>query len=336
MNLKAIFFIIISILNIYSRSLHRKRPKDVPTLEIEQSDAPKKYLLKSYHLRPDPLKSFEKNFFEKRMLPETIIGRYSNEEFKTSELNSIINKLISEIQLQKKSYSDFIVLKGLDFDRVTKTGLLILKFKDYPFVLKLFMENAKSFARPYDKSFQVRSLFIMGGCLRHLGGFLRIKNLEHVKKMISASEKWKDRITLPRKWFWLPKDPVWIHIKAHNLGEKYFETNIPAVYAIIADAINLVDERPSSKECLEFSTFTEYNIDPHTINFLIEKETGKIAIIDTEHFPTQVGITEKIKKFEDYFSWYAELGKLYLKRGLFTFKDEREFRARSNKNYYNL
>ena len=43
-------------------------------------------------------------------------------------------------------------------------------------------------------------------------------------------------------------------------------------------------------------------IDPHINNFMIEKNTGKIAIVDTEHFLTLVGIKKRVK-FRGYFSW---------------------------------
>ena len=47
-------------------------------------------------------------------------------------------------------------------------------------------------------------------------------------------------------------------------------------------------------------------IDPHIDNFLVERGTKKLAIIDTEHFLTLVGFKKKVQ-FNGYLSWGTHL-----------------------------
>lgn len=319
------------------RSAHRPRDKNMPTLEIEQSDKNKKYILRTSHLRAIPLKAFNKKYFFKKILPDKIESRKEKNKFISGKkLNKLANKLIQEIEERKKTYSDFKVLKKTDFNPITKTGLLVAKFKDYPFVIKLFLETAKNYSRPENRSFSERGLFNMGGCIRHLAGFTRVKNAQRCRKKIAQSEKWKDKVILPRKWFWIPEKSGWINIKAYNLGEQPFKVSLPKTYAIIADAIELENKNPTDETCLELSDFFDYNIDPHKVNFLTEKHTGKIALIDTEHFPTMIGATEKVKPAKDYITWYTNITKYYVKNNFFAFKNERKFRTYNTKTYYKL
>jgi len=272
----------------------------------------KTYTFRDSHLREIPLfKTFDLDFFNKNLIPEKIA--IPGGIIAGSEIDEEINKVLDDI-LKRKPIKDFIVLKNLDFNPVTRSGLIILKLKKYPFVLKLFLENAKSLSHPYHNGFQVRSLYLMGGCLRHLAGFTRIKNAQEIKKRCQNDSYWSNRIIVPRKWFWLPKHVTWIDIIGFKIGGKEEQKiSIPKIYGIIADAIEHEhNERPSDSECLKLSTFLDYIVDPHAINFVIEKNTKKLAAIDTEHFPTMVGITEKIKPTSDYLSWYAKLGKKYV------------------------
>lgn len=39
---------------------------------------------------------------------------------------------------------------------------------------------------------------------------------------------------------------------------------------------------------------------------MIEKDSGKMVIIDTEHFPTMIGLKEPLE-FEVYSEWYVKL-----------------------------
>jgi hypothetical protein len=330
------FFLLVSLFTVSAcRSPHRLTKNRLPYIRVSTNKSKKTYTFRDSHLREIPLfKTFDINFFNKNLIPkkiETKIGTLNGKE-----IDHEINKLLKDI-LKRKPIKDFIILKNLDFNPVTRSGLIILKFKKYPLVLKLFLENAKSLSHPYHNGFQVRGLYLMGGCLRHLAGFTRIKNAQEIKIRCQSSSYWSQRVIVPRKWFWLPKKPTWINIIGVNVGGKQEQKiSIPKIYGIIADAIEHDSKiRPSDAECLKLSTFLDYIVDPHSVNFVIEKNTNKIAAIDTEHFPTMVGVTQKIKPAPDYISWYTRLAKKYVK-DFFMFKDEREKIQTNSKTDYPL
>jgi hypothetical protein len=55
---------------------------------------------------------------------------------------------------------------------------------------------------------------------------------------------------------------------------------------------------------------------------MIENNTNKIVIIDTEHFPTTVGIKEKVY-FNNYFEWFSFLAGKCAKDWFFRSKKDR-------------
>jgi hypothetical protein len=56
---------------------------------------------------------------------------------------------------------------------------------------------------------------------------------------------------------------------------------------------------------------------------MIEKNSGKIIIVDTEHFPSFVGLKEEIT-FNNYTEWYLYLaGKCFKNEFLLTKKERR-------------
>lgn len=339
MNVKIVCLTFLSISFLSKgRYAHRPKKSDRPYVIIWQ-DATKKYKLDDSHLRNIPLQTFDKNYFFANLIPSTIQFRYEPEKsVQGSVIKHMIEDLLKEIKSinhkTQVSFNHFNILKKLDFNFVTKTGFLVLKFKDYPFVLKLFIENAKTISHPLSKGFQERGLFIMGGCLRHFGGFTRVKNAQITLEKLKNSD-WETRVTLPRKWFWIPEEASWINMNLVNLDEQEKTFQIPGIYGILCDAIDLDDHaRPEDAECLALSTFLEYTIDPHVINFLKEKNSGKIAIIDTEHFPTLIGATEKINPAKTYSSWYFEMTKHYLSNNFFYLKDSRIKRQKNSKTYY--
>lgn len=340
MKLKKVVIISLCYLQFcHTRSLHRPKTIGLPYIVISQDSEPKKYIFRSSYLRPIPLQIYDQDYFLKKQLPQTISSSKNSEIFfDGKKLGILVEELLVEINnltAKPKNFKHFKVLKHVDFNHVLKTGLIILKFKDYPFVLKLFIENGKSISKLESKSFDQRGIFTMGGCLRHFAGFSRIKNLEKIKNKLDNSH-WKNKVTLPRKWFWLPKNPDFLNIEIHNLLEQTQTVTMPAIYAIICDEILLDKKRPTDEECLNLTTFLEYYIDPHTVNFLLEKNTKNIAIIDTEHFPTMTGKFERIESCGNYFNWYWNLTKHYLKIRMFSFKDERLIRQRNTNTYYSL
>jgi len=318
---------------INSRSIHRPKDPSLPTITTFWHEDPQKFTLADSHWEPYPVfHLFDQSFFNKRLLPVGTLSFRNNktEQVATEHLNVLIEKLLSEIKEQKKKYSHFTVLQKKDFNCRRGCGLMILKFKNYPFVFKLFIETPDSFINPWCKGREPIFFFYMGGGVnRHLTGLTRIKNLEIINKKLKNNPLWSQRISTPRKWYWVPKNPKWIHIHGKNIGNKKKQkTKIPGIYGIIADYIesskNLSLMSPDDrKTALDLCNDLGMLIDPHIQNFFIEKTTKKLVIVDTEHFPTVVGFKEK-KKFNNYLEWYLRLSAKFAKNFFFRTKDERK------------
>ncbi|MFC1842275.1 hypothetical protein ACFLYU_01320 [Candidatus Dependentiae bacterium] len=292
----------------------------------------KKYSIASTQLEIDPIfKTFDKDFFYKNMLPEKITHRYDiNKHTIRQELEQYLEHLFTEIRDKERRYTHFDILRKSNFNRRKRSGLLILKFKNYPFVVKVFMENPKNFVRPYSKGFYPIFFFNMGGGInRHLLGFTRVKNLHNIKKILAQTPKWTNEIETPRKWYWIPKNSKNIELIGTNfIADTEIKTIIPGTYCVIADAIRLkhstfsLFDKEARKKCMSLCNSLGTRIDPHIDNFLLEKKTNKLVIIDTEHFPSIVGLQEG-EQFENYFSWYYRLAIKCLNDMFFKTKKER-------------
>jgi hypothetical protein len=246
----------------------------------------------------------------------------------------LIEGLLKEVRRQKKQYTHFEILKDSNFNHKQRCGLLIVKFKDYPFVLKLFMETPQSFIDPYCKGFENQFFFYMsGGMNRHIAGLTRIRNLELVKKQIDNHPRWQGKIKTPRKWHWLPKNHRWMKINGHNIGEKKeISTLMPSVYAIIADVIDTTEDAPllsaqkKSELVMDLCMDLHLFVDPHADNFVIkyQKEIDEyhISIVDTEHFPSIVGLQEE-PFFTNHLEWYLYLGAKYFQDAFLQTKNDR-------------
>ncbi|EKD29055.1 MAG: hypothetical protein ACD_79C00096G0002 [uncultured bacterium] len=217
------------------RSILRKSENKKPKISVFFLNKPNKvYFFSSNNFEIESLfKTFDKKFFNNNMPPEKITYRYDKtKSVSKKELNTQLQNLIEEIYNKKKQYKYFKILKQANFNRRKKSGLLILKFKDYPFIVKVFMENPKSFVSPYSKGLCPLLFFNMsGGMCRHLLGFTRIKNLHDLQNKILQDPKWSKKTIFPRKWYLLPKDPKYIKIIGTNFDNKN----------TIYDIINTVD-----------------------------------------------------------------------------------------------
>ena len=312
-----------------------KRKKNIPELIVKLEGDEKSYSLKNRHINKHVLATaFDEKLLNNRRLPEDSITTRDNPKltFSGSEMNRQIHHLMEEVERGKKSFSDFEILKMRDFDSKRKSGLVIAKFKDKPFVVKLFIETPESFVSPYSKGFEPWCVFAMGGSTRHLLGFTRIKNMDLMAKQIQEDPEWTKIITMPRKWFWTPRNVKMLEATGKNLDKNVLKFKFPTIYAIVCDEI--IPERVmslgSKKDralCMRLSRFLDLKVDPHTKNFFIEKGTGKIALIDTEHFPTLVGLKRKFK-VNGYFTWYMKLAGKCFKDKLFKSKRDitRRFR----------
>src|SRR5262249_53722005 len=127
-----------------------------------------------------------------------------------------------------------------------------------------------------------------------------------------ACSPWAGYVDIPRKWYHIPPGEKWIEIKGDNIeGKNNLITQFPGTYAIIADAIEAerilsLFDPDDKKIALDICNYLELWIDPHMKNFMIEKGTKKFIIVDTEHFPSSVGLKEKVA-FDSYAAWYIYL-----------------------------
>ena len=293
------------------------------------------FRLRNYHLQEKPFfHLFAESNFKKEQIPDAEIP-FRNQPDKSvhgSVLQASIEKMIDTLlatQRNIKQLNDFIILQSKDYNFKQQVGLLILKSKHYPFVVKLFIERPQTFIDPFHKGMEPIWFFFMGGGInRHLSGFTRIKNLQEVKRKIAASPKWAPLVDFPRKWYTHPKQSKWIHITGKNIGTKAVQTTkIPSIYCIVADAIEaektLSLRSPADRNlALSLCNYLDQYIDSHIENFMLEKQTKKIVIIDTEHFPSVVGFQGKQGTFQSYTQWYLHLAGKCLHDTFFTTKKD--------------
>ncbi len=320
MKIKKLLLIIILLFassNLLSRSVFRLRSPLEPSITARWQGDNLGHTLVHSHLQEGPyFNLFDQNYFFSHLLPSGSIS-FRNNPDKTvtgKQLSLLVEELLQEVEQKKTHYRHFTILKRRDFNTHDQTGLIIAKFNDYPFVLKIFIETPKSFVEPLSKGFETTGLFLLGGGItRHLSGFTRIKNLERLQKKVQTDPYWSKIVEFPRKWYWLPQNPRWMEITGKNMGpEKERTTTIPAIYGLICDYIQV--ERMYSllnhedrKIAMQLSNFLEQQIDPHINNYAVEKETKKIVPIDTEHFPTMVGY-DVPPPCNNYVQWYCQLG----------------------------
>ncbi len=321
----------------YSRSPHRPADPTVPSIKVSwHHDTKVNYEFADSHLQEALFELFDAPFFFNTMLPaDSIHYRYEPHKSVTgAALSQIIEQLLVEIKQLKKrqhkvTFKDFTILKKRDVNKRNHTGLFVVEFKDYPFILKLFVETPEGVVTPLDKGFEPICFYYLAGLSRHFNGFSRIKNLMNVKKIVQADPYWSTRVDFPRKWFWLPKDQQWITIEGKNIGQHQGtkKITIPAIYGIICDKI--VWEKPfcltnqqNRDEALTLCNFLGQRIDSHINNFGIEIQSEKIVPIDFEHFITAVGIEEDLI-CNNYFDWYLHLTHKTVKRLFFRNKYER-------------
>ncbi len=266
-------------------------------------------------------------------LPPTISFRHNPQKtIKQSHINALLTYLLVEIAEQKKIFTDFIVIKDQDFNYKKNAGALVLRFKKYPFVVKLFLETPRSWVRPYNKGIEAICQHIIGGGVsRHLCGFTRIKNLEWVQNKLKTNPLYATTVDMPRKWFWLPQHAPFLRVTGYNIGgHKKISQTLPALYAIVEDAIDVektfsMRNYNDRKTAIDLSNFLEMHIDAHINNFVYEKKTNKIIIIDTELFPVLVGL-KKPMHISNYASYYLKLVKKAFLSFFFSSKKDRKKR----------
>ena len=339
----SLIFVLLVHQESFCRSIHR--PIDplcsMITTRWADDQTKTKYTLRDLYIQAPIFQTFDKKYFENHMLPSGPIYYRNNRETSVTGniLGELANSLVNEIKANKKKFSDFVVLKQRDYSSRDQSGLLIFKYKNYPFVLKLFIETPQGFIRPYAKGFEPTCFFIMGGSMRHLTGFTRVKNLELIDSKLKSDPFWNYRVDLPRKWFWQPNNNRWLEVKTTNVGQTIEQsTQFPAVYGVICDLIEVgknfsLCNKNHRKFCMDLMQFLDFSTDPHLKNFIIEKGIGKVVIIDTEFFPLLVGLKKKIKT-KSYSSWYLKLAGKFFTNRLMLNKKERKLRQLSTTSEY--
>lgn len=342
-----LFFVILLFFQISSlaRSIHRPHNLSMPQITFYWKDNPtEKYVLRKPHLEEFPyFKTFDKTMFEKYQLPSTLSiasQRKTTQPITADQIKKLIDEIIPEIIQNKRSYTHFDIIKSEDFNFKDHCGVLVLKFKDYPLILKLFFESPKSLVEPLNKGLIPSFHFYMGGgSNRHLTGFTRIRNRELVAEKIQKFPQWKDTIKLPLKWFYIPAGSRWICLEGINIADKnLLYTEMPGTYAIIAEEI--IPERVFSlsnkkdKEiALQLTDDLETTIDANISNFRIEQKTGKIALVDTEHFPSMVGM-KKPRRFNSYLDYYFYLSNKFIIDTMFQTKKDRRLGQTAHNHFH--
>jgi len=328
--LTMLYTLIISIIFMFyapthSRSVFRPQDPYKPKLSVSWENKTKEFTLESYYLQEYPLFGIfdQEHFFNNYLPTGPIHFRYDqNKSVDGTTIALLIDELLEEINKKKKlhkikrteEFKNFFVLRKRNFNRKKKNGFMILKCKDYPFVVKLSIETPESFTQPFSKGFEPSIFFFMaGGTNRHLSGFTRIKNAEYVKNSIAKAHDMPVEFDLPRKWFYIPHGCPWIELRGKNIGtNKQLSTTIPGTYCIIADAIEFErkftltrkDDRDIS---MKLCNLVNFYIDPHIDNFMTEKGTNKVVIVDTEHFPSITGLTHIDSVYTSQIRLYTDL-----------------------------
>lgn len=305
------------------RSSWRKKLENTPTITTQwHTDFDKKsYTISDPHIEKYPLFTiFNKDHFEEHKIPDGFLPYTVNgktEYVDTAILTALCEELVQEVTAKKRKFTHFKILQKKNFNRRHMCGLLVVKFNDYPFVVKLFIENPRSLINYWCKGFEPIFFWNMGnGAGRHVCGLTRIGNQAIIKNRLYHAPFELATIDIPRKWFWEPANNNYITVQGTNIGihHETCTAELPGIYAIIADYINIQDNTTlSTKEkkyiSMQLCNHLDLIIDPHANNYLFHMDTAQklhITLIDTEYFPVMVGL-KKRKKFESYFEWYTYL-----------------------------
>jgi len=279
------------------------------------------YSLRNNFLRLKPIKhGFDQEFFDKNYLPQGVITFRDKTGIVSSEiLSNYAAELVEEIKVGQRHFTHFQILKDKDFNYDTLSGLIVLKYKEYPFVIKISIEHPHTIVEPFSKSIQATGIFVVGGNLRHLSNFTRITNLQRIKQMLSYNPFYLQFIDFPRKWYWKPKESY--NLKIDWVWNGNTETIfLPSIYATVSDFIHTEEQQPQNelnKLSMKVTRDVGFLIDPHEGNILIEKGTRKYVILDTEDFRLMTGLNANMNATK-YVGWYIELvnnalGSLYLR-----------------------
>ena len=278
---------------------------------------------RSYGLRDSCLEEttyfnlFNKEFFLTNQLPETQIKvRNQIAPIQSSDLNNLLNQSVQELSIaSKKPNSDlFTIYKDIHYDYKNHTGTIILGLKKYPIVVKLYRETPQSLVAIEKKDLKQIGMFLLGGGThRYLTGFTRIPNATTIQEKCSISKEFSD-VDVPHKWYWQPKNNKWITVHGLNFkdSEKSLITTLPSTYAVITEFI-AAESKLAKDKTLKLARFLSPRADANPDNFVIEKETGKTIVVDTEHFASMIGIRKQLDS--SIYQSYAHYWKFLITKG---------------------
>ena len=334
--------------NLNPRNYFRGIDPTIPYIEVQWADQPSTdknnpiYTLRDSHLKERPLfRTFERDYFMQKLIPNAPIPYRSDLQQNVSGaiLTTQVENFLKELRQLKKLprtprmrsfknyFTDFEILKSNEFYFKSFSGLVVAKFKKYPFIVKLLIEDPHSITSPYNRGLYSMGIFTLSGTVRHTIGFSRVHNSEDITAKAATDPRWANHLTVPKKWFWLPKNHRWLKITGHDIGIHGTQSiEVPAIYAVIAEEINCSSNncKPNPKECLDASNFLKCATDPNYSNFRIEDSSGKLAIIDTENFPLMMGVeAEQIRPFKTYKGFYSRVSIRFMHRKLFQDKRAR-------------
>jgi len=318
-----------------SRSPLRKPTYHVPTLVISDAESSVPYARTSNYYKRYPIfTAFDQQFFTEHLLPcEGIYSSNGTHEHIAHEyIDQTMHQILAAVRAHEHTFPGCTIIRDANFNYSTGCGLLILKCNQYPFVIKLFKENAESFIQPFSKGFEPSTFFFMaGGSNRHIAGLSRIPNREYLLSRLENNPLWQGRISIPRKWYWVPDPIEWLTIDGYFVDSTcHIQTKIPSMYAIIADYVEsdvpcCLSTDTQKKLIISLALACASRLDPHIKNFIIQQKdatiTPLITIIDTEDHRCMTGISEPVP-FETYFEWYTLLTAKFIKDALFTTKKD--------------
>ncbi len=335
-----LFFFLFLLTSNFNLSRNPRRPEDItiPDITVSSTDpeyaqtwisvknykqSKKNFKKKTEHkkcyklfegrtfFRIKPIKNgFDEQYFNNHLLPQEVIQfRNGNGSVSGTTLSKLTQDFLEEIKVGQKKFTHVKVLKDSDFSYKNLSGLIIVKFKDYPFVLKLSIEHPHTIVQPFaSKSIEAMGRFVVGGNLRHLSNFTRIPNLERIQHMLSFNPFYLKSLQFPRKWYWKPNKNYDLKIEWSCNG--FRETMLlPSIYATISDFIETEAKQPQSdlnRLSMKIATDTGFLIDPHSGNIVIEKGTHNYVLLDTEDFRLMVGLNRSMKA-KKYSGWVLEL-----------------------------
>ena len=130
------------------------------------------------------------------------------------------------------------------------------------------------------------------------------------KTLLCYNPYYLNNVDFPRKWYWKPEHNYNLEITWHETPYRKEETlSIPSIYGVISDYIDIDPSYPQTelnKMAMKIAIDTEFLIDPHAGNVVIEKGSTKYSLIDTENFRIMTG-HDRTMHSKKYMSWFVEM-----------------------------